>query len=71
MSKSSEAYFRDLFGSRAARDGNIVRRKVKDVEFWIGRDAFLAEVRRRGFRAYENGGQFIVFCNTEPLRRVA
>ncbi len=71
MSRSNDAFFRELFGSRAARDGNIVRRKVKDVEFWIGREAFLNEVKRRGFRAYENAGQFIVFCNTEPLRRVA
>ncbi len=71
MTKGSDHFFRDLFGSRAARDGRIIRRQVKDVEFWIGRDAFLAEVQRRGFRAYENAGQFIVFCNQEPLRRVA
>lgn len=33
-------------------------------------ELFLAEVRRRGYRAYENG-QIIVFCNSADITRIA
>lgn len=59
-----------LFSARTAADGGIVRRKVADVERLVGRERFLQEVRRRGFRAIENGGHFVVFCNSEPVRIV-
>ena len=26
---------------------------------------------RRGFQVVENGGQFVIFCNREPIRRVS
>ena len=65
-----EDFFAEVFGSRAARDGAVVRRKVRDVERIVGREVFLAEIRRRGYPAVENAGQFVVFCNQEPIRRV-
>lgn len=52
-----------LFSARTVADGGIVRRKVADVERLVGRERFLREVRRRGYRAIENGGYFVVFCN--------
>ena len=70
MHPQHRRFFREIFGSKAARDGAVVRRKLRDVEFYVGRDAFLAEVQRRGFRAFENGGQIVVFCNTEPLKQL-
>lgn len=63
-------WFRHLFASQAARDGGLVRRKVRDMERMVGRQAFKEEVSRRGFPAVENAGQVIVFCNAEPLRRL-
>lgn len=59
-----------LFSARSAAEGGIVRRKVQDVDRILGRDRFLLEVRRRGFRVVENAGQFIIFCNREPVRIV-
>jgi predicted ATPase len=41
------------------------------VDRYVGRDAFLAEMRRRGFAVLENAGQFVIFCNREPIRRLA
>ncbi|MDP3194671.1 N-(5'-phosphoribosyl)anthranilate isomerase [Tabrizicola sp.] len=52
---------------QSVAEGGTVRRKVADVERLIGRERFLHEVRRRGFRVVENAGQFIVFCNREPV----
>lgn len=59
-----------LFSSQAARDGGVVRRKVCDVERYVGRQEFLDEMKRRGFSVVENAGQFVIFCNREPIRRV-
>lgn len=65
-----DLWLRQLFGAQAARDGGVVRRKVRDVERIVGRDAFERELRRRGFRAVENSGQFVIFCNRAPVRLI-
>jgi hypothetical protein len=67
---SPELWLRQVFSARAARDGGIVRRQVRDVERIVGRAAFEAELRRRGFRAVENAGQYVTFCNRAPIRMV-
>lgn len=67
---TAQAWFRHLFCSQSARDGGVVRRKVRDMERSVGRDAFTAELARRGYTAVENAGQIVIFCNAEPLRRL-
>ena len=64
---SPERWIVQMFSARSAAEGGTVRRKVSDVERLIGRERFLHEVRRRGYRVVENAGQFIVFCNREPV----
>jgi hypothetical protein len=63
-----DLWLRQIFSSRAARDGGVVRRQVRDVERILGRGAFEAYLKRRGFRAVENAGQYVIFCNRDPLR---
>lgn len=65
-----DRWMRQMFSAKAARDGGVVRRKVSDVDRIVGRAAFEAELRRRGYRAVENAGQFVIFCNREPVRLV-
>jgi hypothetical protein len=65
---SPEAFLQDVFKSNLVRDGKVIRRAARDVDRYIGRDAFISEVYRRGFRAIENAGQIIIFCNQEPVR---
>jgi hypothetical protein len=67
---SPDAWLVHLFSSQAAREGGIIRRKVRDIDRYVGRDAFLQEMRRRGFPVVENAGQFVIFCNQENIRRV-
>ena len=67
---SSELFMADLFGSKAAREGRVIRRSLRDIERYVGRATFLNELDRRGFRAIENAGQLIIFCNQEPIRRI-
>ena len=64
---SPEKWIVQVFSAKSVAEGGTVRRKVRDVERLIGRERFLYEVRRRGFRAVENAGQFIIFCNREPV----
>jgi hypothetical protein len=65
-----QQFLAELFGSRAAWDGEVIRRKVRDVERFVGRDAFPDEMRRRGYPVVENAGQFVIFCNRAPIRRL-
>ena len=67
---TSEKWLRQIFSAQAARDGGVVRRQVRDVERLIGRDVFEGEVKRRGFSAVENAGQYVIFCNHEGLRLI-
>jgi hypothetical protein len=64
----NEAWLRRLFAAKAARNGGVLRRAVRDVEREVGRDALAAEVRARGFHLIECGGQFVIICNPGHMR---
>ena len=67
---SPEVWLDQVFSSREAVGGGVVKRQIRDVERIAGRDAFLAEVERRGFQVVQNNRHFVVFCNLLPIRRV-
>jgi len=67
---SPAAFLADVFASKAVRKGQVIRRKLSDIDRYYGREAFVAELRRRGFRAVENSGQLVIFCNRAPVRIV-
>ena len=54
----------------SARNWSVTKRSGawRDTDHYYGRDAFSAEIHRRGFRAIENAGHVIVFCNAERVR---
>ena len=64
-----ERWMRQLFSARAAGEGGVIRRKIRDVDRIVGIEAFQAEIARRGFQPLVNADQFIVLCNREPVRR--
>jgi hypothetical protein len=66
--QDSLAWLDLIFQAKAAGRGGIVRRAVKDIDREVGRDRFIAEVRRRRFHLVECGGQFIVICNSGHMR---
>ncbi len=45
----------------------MLRRKMTDGKRLIGRDGLLHDVDRRGFHVIKTAGQFIVFCNQDPI----
>jgi hypothetical protein len=64
---TSQEWMRQMFATKTALDGGIIRRKVSDVERLVGRNAFLTAMKKRGFRVVENAGHFVVFCNSDEL----
>ncbi len=64
------AWLSRVFDAKSVDRGGIVRRAVRDVDREVGRDLFVAEVRRRGFHLLECGGQFIVICNAGKVQLI-
>lgn len=64
---TSQEWMRQMFATKTAMDGGVVRRKVSDVERLVGRDAFLAAMKKRGYRVVENAGHFVAFCNSDDV----
>ena len=67
---SPEIWLRDVFSAKAVGRGEVIRRSLRDIERYAGLSRFLTEVEQRGFRAVENNGQVVVFCNRETVRRL-
>lgn len=65
-----ERWLEQLFGSRTAVQGGVVRRRIRDIERLIGIERFKYEVERRGFTALTNAGHMIIFCNQERIERL-
>ena len=68
---STERWIETIFASKAARDGKVVRRSLRDIQKYATIDRFTSEVQRRGYSAVRNGDQIVVFCNQEAIRRFA
>lgn len=64
---TSQEWMRQMFLSKTALDGGVIRRKAADIDRLVGRDVFLLAMRRRGFRVAENAGHFVIFCNADPV----
>lgn len=64
----SAPWIAQLFSSKSARKGAVVRRSVAWVHREVGRDAFVSEVQRRGYHLIETADQFIVVCHNGPIR---
>jgi len=65
---SPEVWLADMFASKAVLKGEVIRRKARDIKRFAGMERFMAEIERRGFRAVENSGQIVIFCNRAPVR---
>ena len=65
---SPDAWVTHVFTAKAAREGGVIRCKIRDIERYVGRTAFEKELSRRGYHAVENAGQLVIFCNQEPIR---
>ncbi len=63
----AETWLRQIFSAHAAQ-GGVVRRSVAWVDREVGRERFIAEVRRSGFHLITSGNQVIVVCHSGPVQ---
>lgn len=61
------AWIEQAFDNPGVRNGGIFRTSVQAVETGIGMEMFVKEITRRNYRALENAGHIIVFCNKKPV----
>ncbi|MCT4557176.1 MAG: N-(5'-phosphoribosyl)anthranilate isomerase [Pelagimonas sp.] len=66
----SDQWLRQIFASTEARKGGVVKRQIRDVERYVGREAFVLALEERGYQAIENGRHYVIFCNAYPIKRV-
>lgn len=64
----ADHWINQIYATKSARSGGVVRRKIDWIEREIGRDRFEAEARKRGFHVIEAGRQLIVVCSPGPIR---
>lgn len=66
-----DAWIEQTFDNPGVRNGGIFRTSVKAVETGIGMARFIDEMNRRNYRALENAGHIVVFCNAKPVKILA
>lgn len=65
MTRNSRPDFwiNQLFSSRAAHKGAVVRRSIAWVDREVGRDRFICEIRQRGYHLIRTADQYVVICH--------
>lgn len=56
-----------IFSTKSARRGAVVRRSMNWVEREVGHVRFQEEVRRRGYHLIRTANQYIVICHNGPI----
>ncbi len=56
-----------VFRSKSAANGGVVRRRISDVHREIGREALELEVRRRGWHMLQSEGHYVILCSPAPF----
>jgi hypothetical protein len=56
-----------MFSSKAAQKGAVIRRSIHWVEREVGQERFFDEVERRGYHLIRTADQFVVICHDGPV----
>ncbi len=56
-----------LFSTKSAQRGAVVRRSTSWVEREVGHETFQQEIRRRGYHLIRTANQYIVICHSGPI----
>jgi hypothetical protein len=64
------SWIAQIFRSRAARNGGIVRRRVSDVKHFSSPGELEHAVRARGFHMLLSRDQYVIFCNSEGVLQI-
>lgn len=56
-----------MFSTKSARRGAVVRRSMTWVEREVGHERFQQEIRRRGYHLIRTADQYVVICHNGPI----
>lgn len=65
---TDDKWIAQMFATKSARRGSVVRRSIGWVDREVGRDAFLKEMKQRNFHVIKTADQFIVVCHNGPIQ---
>lgn len=57
------AWIQQIFQSKIAKRGGIVRRKLSSIDRYASRAALKAACKDRGYHIVEHGDQWLIFCD--------
>lgn len=64
------AWIDQIFDAQQVNSGNVVRRKIDDVNKYASMTELVDEVRARGYHLVECGEQVLIVCNPGHIRIV-
>lgn len=62
-----DSWIDQIFATKAARRGAVVRRSVAWVTREVGQDRFISEIRARGYHLVRTADQYIIICHAGPI----
>lgn len=62
-----DPWINQLFTTKAARKGAVVRRSIAWVEREVGHIQFQNEIRQRGYHLIRTADQYIVICHSGTI----
>lgn len=64
MKTRTRAWIEQVFRSKMAKKGGVVRRKLSSIDTYASREAFVEAVKVRGYHIVQHGDQWLVFCDS-------
>lgn len=63
----AQRWLDQMFATKSARRGAVVRRSLAWVDREVGRDRFQDEIQRRGYHLIQTADQYVVICHGGPV----
>jgi hypothetical protein len=64
------AWIDQIFDSKMAKAGGVVRKKVSSIDRFASRKELKAECERRGYHIVQHGDQWLIFCDAAQVKIV-
>jgi hypothetical protein len=64
------AWIEQIFASKMARRGRVVRRKLSSINRYSSQELLKKECKRRGYHIVAHRDQWLIFCDKGRVRLV-
>ena len=64
------AWVRQIFQSKIAKRGGVVRRKITSINRYASRDEVRRACKRKRYHIIAHGDQWLIFCDRAQVRIV-